>query len=130
MSETPTLIPAEELTGPALAQAVAVEVMDGVPSPGFAGLWTCRRLSYAAHPAFFLGWAGVGYVVDELRAQGWEINLSANDFEGEPWDCRFFLMDKRVGAPRFRAIAHGATAPLAICRAALEAVRAQAGGAL
>lgn len=55
-------------------------------------------------------------VVEKLRAGGWVMTLSVNDFITEPWDCRFFLGERR------REIAHGATAPIAICRAALKAV--------
>jgi len=55
-------------------------------------------------------------VVEHLRSQAWLMTLSVNDDVDEPWDCRFFLKYQR------RVMAHGATAEIAICRAALKAV--------
>lgn len=54
-------------------------------------------------------------LIEHLRGQGWTLSISANDYITEPWDVRLFHGDDR------RAIAHGATLPVAICRAALAA---------
>jgi hypothetical protein len=60
-------------------------------------------------------------VVEHLRAQDWEMTLTVNHYLSAPWDCRLFLMlPTNPDAPMARTIAHGATAPLAICRAALK----------
>ena len=52
-------------------------------------------------------------IVEYLRSQGWVMTLSVNEYVTEPWDCRFFLKEEK------RVIGHGATAEIAICRAAL-----------
>jgi hypothetical protein len=62
--------------------------------------------------------AAAWQVVEKLRGKGWVMTLSVNHYQTEPWDCRLFLEERK------REIAHGATAPEAICRAALAAVRA------
>lgn len=58
-------------------------------------------------------------VVEKMRGRGWTMTLNQEaEMQFEPWDCRFFGPNDR------RAIAHGNTAPLAICRAALKAMEA------
>lgn len=58
-------------------------------------------------------------VVEKMRADGWDMTLvQTAKMQHDPWDCRFFIAEYK------RAIDHGSTAPLAICRAALGAVRA------
>lgn len=63
-------------------------------------------------------------LVERLREGGWEMNLSVNSQTFEPWDCRLFVMDARMGAPKHRVIAHGATGAESIARAALKALEA------
>lgn len=68
------------------------------------------------HEDIALAWS----LVEKLRAEGWWVSLSSNDFITEPWDCRMILKHGEITEQR--AIAHGETAQIAICRVVLEAV--------
>ncbi|HXI15224.1 MAG TPA: hypothetical protein VNM48_02550 [Chloroflexota bacterium] len=96
----------------------------GVVVPGHAPCtyWTPPQGgNFARLPPYsgdiMLAWELVG----KLRSDGWWLSLSVNDYGTEPWDCRMVL--KEGERTEKRAIAHGATAPLAICRAALDALK-------
>ena len=60
-------------------------------------------------------------VVEELEKRGfvWTFSNNGNEYAAK-YDVRFFLEDKKAGAPDVRAIAIKETLPLAICEAALK----------
>jgi hypothetical protein len=106
-----------------LASAVATEVLGWHVHNRNSALWydaegavTMRVSQWRPEERIEQAWR----VVECLRGRGWRMTLSCNDFIAEPWDCRLFLEEQGK-----RAIAHGVTAPDAICRAALAAVRGE-----
>jgi hypothetical protein len=84
-------------------------------------VYNTEDLAWESVPKFSTDIAAAWTLIGRLRVQGWTVSLSVNEYETEPWDCRFFLESKVLftGKDR-RVIAHGATAEIAICRAFLE----------
>jgi|GEM_PF-3226361 len=78
-----------------------------------AAEWESEEAAWEDCPFFSSDIAAAWLVVQMLRSDGWVMTLSVNAYITEPWDCRFFLEEEK------RVIAHGATAEIAICRAAL-----------
>lgn len=75
---------------------------------------------YEQVPHYSTDIAAAWLVVEEMRTDGWDMTLvQTAAMRHEPWDCRLFIAEYK------RAIGHGNTAPLAICRAALQAVGAE-----
>lgn len=58
-------------------------------------------------------------VVEKMRERGWDVHLDSLGFDGEEWRCFFECHDDERGT---RAHGDAATAPLAICTAALNAL--------
>jgi hypothetical protein len=84
------------------------------PQPGDSPQNKAKGISML--PYFSTDIAAAWTAIEALRAHGWLMSLSVNDFTTEPWDCRLFH------GPNTRVIAHGATAPEAISRAVCAAV--------
>ena len=93
---------------------------DGVPGPPKR---FCSDIDYYRENPFF--WspstqiADAWLVVEKLREMGAWISLGAKDGAFN-WDFRGIIREEQDDERRF--IAHAATAPLAICLAALKAV--------
>jgi len=128
------LPPVDSLSGPALAEAVAVEVMG----------WHHALVAFGSGRSPRMSWMGAdgGYECLEKEwapdcdiANAWQVIQHVREVTGEwilfaPWKQRFIAwLQTGCGDPDYGLHAYGDTAPEAISRAALKALRAQNGGA-
>lgn len=122
----------EEMSGVELREAVAVEVMGWRLD---AGDWLLDNPHSGTNggiemPLYEADISAAFTVVEKMRAKGWHVSLCAAPKSG--WCCTMLFEDfsngptvNMEGEGYWERQAYADAAPLAICRAALAAVRAK-----
>lgn len=123
---------ADELSGLQLREAVGREVFAlpdcHIPMRPNGAQWMGpvfdNGMSLQAVPAYESDIAAAWLVVERMREKGYEMMLSNGNGPTHEWDCELMPL---VNSPFMSlpcVLGQADTAPLAICRAALSAVRA------